>query len=66
MTTDRRTFLKRSASLGLVVAAGEVLKAQEEKPTEASRCTLANEKLPLQFDGRCQGLYQTWGRLHDG
>ncbi len=52
MTSDRRAFLKGSATLGLVFAAEEVLKGREESPTEASRYTLANDRLRLQFDGK--------------
>ena len=52
MTTDRRAFLKQSAAMGLIYAAGEVLNAQQEGPTESSRYTLANDKLRLQFDGK--------------
>ncbi len=38
--------------MGLVLAADEVLNAQEESPTDASRYTLANDKLRLRFDSR--------------
>ena len=52
MTADRRAFLKRSATIGLALAADEVLNAQEENPTDASPYTLANDKLRLRFDSR--------------
>lgn len=52
MVTDRRAFLKLSATLGLVLATNEMLNAQEESPTIASRYTLANVKPRLQFDSR--------------
>jgi hypothetical protein len=54
MTTDRRTFLSRSAKLGLVLAADGVVNACGERPTDASRYTLSNEKLRVVFDR--QGL----------
>src|SRR5580692_6519120 len=52
MATDRRAFLKRSATMGLALAADEVLNAQEGSPTEASCYALANDKLRLQFDSK--------------
>ncbi|HXW16192.1 MAG TPA: hypothetical protein VEN79_16920, partial [Terriglobia bacterium] len=52
MGTDRRAFLKRSATAGFVLAADEVLNAWEETPTDASRYRLANDKLRLVFDSR--------------
>jgi hypothetical protein len=50
--TDRRAFLKRSATVGIVLASGEVLKAQEESPTDTSHYRLTNDKLRLEFDHR--------------
>ncbi len=52
MGTDRRAFLKRSATVGFVLASGEILNAREESPTDASRYRLANEQLRLVFDRR--------------
>ncbi len=52
MGIDRRAFLRRSATVGFVLAADEVLNASEESPTDASRYRLANDKLRLVFDSR--------------
>ena len=52
MGTDRRAFLKHSATVGFVLAAGEGLNAWEESPRDASRYRLANDQLRLEFDSR--------------